>query len=269
MHSENPSMSFLKLQDGTQLWYDYQPSHKTTIVFVHGWPLNHTCWNKQVEYLHQQGYGTVRFDMRGHGQSVASPSSSLSIDEFSEDLRNLLEHLEVHKPVVLGHSLGGMVVLGYLQKYQDVCAIGLIDTADHNPTRLAGNKMAHSLHAIKSLLAHHGEMKGSAYDFSHNTKHYDTYFWWQGVKHTDLRVVAMDLADILSFNAIDVADHITVPTLIMVGANDTRTPPILAKKMHERIVHSQLVIIPGCSHDSIMSCPDVVNQHLSRFIGSL
>ncbi len=60
--------------------------------------------------------------------------------------------------------------------------------------------------------------------------------------------------------------RINVPTLVIVGENDGVTPPEAARKIHEHVGGSKLVVIPGVGHLSNLEAPDEFNKALSEFL---
>ncbi|EHS50539.1 Chloride peroxidase, partial [Rhizobium sp. PDO1-076] len=69
--SGNEIMSFVKTQDGTEIYYkDWGPKDAQPIVFHHGWPLSSDDWDGQMMYFLEKGYRVIAHDRRGHGRST-------------------------------------------------------------------------------------------------------------------------------------------------------------------------------------------------------
>ena len=86
------------------------------LVLVHGFPLDHSMWNAQIEALSEQ-HRVIAPDLRGFGQSGAA-KGVVTMQRFADDLAGLLDVLEVHQPIVLGGlSMGGYVALAFWRKY--------------------------------------------------------------------------------------------------------------------------------------------------------
>jgi len=106
--------------DGFELQYedtgDGQP-----LVFVHGGWMNGEAWRTQVDRFAPE-YRVITVDLRGHGQTGATEHRQYSIGLFADDLEALLAHLDVDRPVLVGLSLGGMVVQEYLDRHPDTAA---------------------------------------------------------------------------------------------------------------------------------------------------
>jgi sigma-B regulation protein RsbQ len=82
------------------------------LVFVHGFQNDHTVWRPLVQRLDQDRYRFTCYDLLGCGASGAADGwERCTIDEYGADLTALCDVLEVDRPVVLGHSLGGAIIL--------------------------------------------------------------------------------------------------------------------------------------------------------------
>ena len=109
--------------NGVETYYERRGEGRP-VVFVHAAILDHSMWDWQVETLCGD-YETVVYDLRGHGRTGGSAVPAYSVELYAEDLRALIEALELDRPVLCGHSLGGMVVQTYAAQYPDGTA-GLV-----------------------------------------------------------------------------------------------------------------------------------------------
>jgi len=96
----------------------YYEDHGTgqPVVLIHGYPLSGRGWDKQVPALLAAGYRVITYDRRGFGQS-SQPVTGYDYDTFAADLNTLLEHLDLHDAVLVGHSMGTGEVTRYLGRY--------------------------------------------------------------------------------------------------------------------------------------------------------
>ncbi len=86
------------------------------VVLIHGYPLSGRGWDKQVPALLQAGYRVITYDRRGFGKS-SQPAAGYDYDTFAADLSMLLEDLDLHETVLVGHSMGTGEVTRYLGSY--------------------------------------------------------------------------------------------------------------------------------------------------------
>src|SRR3972149_8695784 len=97
------------------------------IVLIHGYPLDHTIWDPQREYL-SQDYFVLAPDLRGHGKSESS-SGPYTMDLLARDVHALIDHLHLEPVVLGGLSMGGYVALAFMRLFpQRVRALILADT---------------------------------------------------------------------------------------------------------------------------------------------
>ncbi len=95
--------------DDTRIAYDVRGSGDMTIVFVHGWSCDRSYWREQVDYFAQR-HRVVTVDLGGHGESGAD-RTDWTMASFGEDVAAVVEELGADNVVLIGHSMGGPVVL--------------------------------------------------------------------------------------------------------------------------------------------------------------
>ena len=86
------------------------------VVLIHGYPLSGRAWDRQVPALLAAGYRVITYDRRGFGQS-SQPVTGYDYNTFAADLSMLLDHLDLHDAVLVGHSMGTGEVTRYLSRY--------------------------------------------------------------------------------------------------------------------------------------------------------
>jgi non-heme chloroperoxidase len=106
---------FLTMADGTVIHYKDRGSGQP-VVFSHGWPLQGDAWEDQMFFLASQGYRVIAHDRRGHGLS-SQPWTGNDMDTYADDLAALIDHLDLKKAVLVGHSTGGGEVARYLARH--------------------------------------------------------------------------------------------------------------------------------------------------------
>jgi non-heme chloroperoxidase len=111
------TMMFVTTKDGTQIFYkDWGPKNAQPLVFHHGWPLSSDDWDAQMLFFVAQGFRVVAHDRRGHGRSTQT-SDGHDMDHYADDLLAVVEHLDLHEAVHIGHSTGGGEVARYLARH--------------------------------------------------------------------------------------------------------------------------------------------------------
>lgn len=104
----------------------YELSGKgTPVVLIHGFPFDHSLWEDVIPLLKEHAQ-LILPDLRGFGKSP-SPDGVYTMRLMAEDIAALLDKLNLHKVVLVGHSMGGYVSLAFAQAYPDrVAGLALI-----------------------------------------------------------------------------------------------------------------------------------------------
>ncbi|WP_444678240.1 alpha/beta fold hydrolase [Halomonas sp. E19] len=95
--------------DGVPIAYEVHGSGEPTLVFLHGWSCDGRYWRGQVPHFSQQ-HRVVTIDLAGHGHSGLA-REDFTMRAFGEDVRAVLDDLEVQQALLIGHSMGGPVAV--------------------------------------------------------------------------------------------------------------------------------------------------------------
>lgn len=125
-------MQFLKRDDGVSLPYEDTRTELPPLLLVHGCGFDHNSLTLQRDFF-RKSHRVVSVDLRGHGKSDA-PKQDYTVAGFADDLAWLCTQLELVKPIVVGHSLGGLVPLELAARYADIpSSLVMIDSAVFPP----------------------------------------------------------------------------------------------------------------------------------------
>ena len=89
----------------------------TPLVLLHGFPLDHHIWGETVPLLENK-FNLIIPDLRGFGESTTI-DTLYTMDEFASDIAGLLDHLEIPRTAIAGHSMGGYVALAFARLFPD------------------------------------------------------------------------------------------------------------------------------------------------------
>lgn len=239
------------------------------ILFVHGFPLNKSMWKAQLASLSRH-YRCIAPDLRGHGSSQDVPGT-YTVDILAEDLKGLLNRLGIRRVTLVGFSMGGYVAFAFYRKYPgSVRSLVLADTRPQPDSpeakqgrettaqtvlREGGAGTAKTL--TGRMLAPASQQKSALVQSVQAIMTSTPVNGWVG----DLRGLAARP------DSMDTLAKITCPTLILVGDQDTVTPPADSKLMADRIKGAKLVTIPGAGHLSPLEQPRAFNKALREFLG--
>ena len=260
--------------DGIKLNYLDTGGDGTPVVLLHAFPLNSNMWEPQTEALAER-FRFVVPDLQGFGGSDApEDASSYSMDTYADQVAGVLDDLGADKVVLTGLSMGGYIAFAFLRRHRDrVAALVLADTrAEADPpegiekrTKQQGMVRDEGTSNLIDALA--GALLGEAT----TQKKPDVV-----QKAKELMAENGPAGFIGALEAMkgrpDSSDELTkigVPTLVIVGEHDGVTPPDAARKIHEHVGGSKLVVIPEAGHLSNLEAPEAFNGALGEFLGSL
>lgn len=239
----------------------------TPVVFLHGFPFSSRMWNRQVAAL-APSHRVITPDFRGFGDSGGAPSS---VEQLADDLQALVEHLELSPFVLGGFSMGGYVAFRYLAKHADrVRALMLLDTRAEPDAPEAKQRRYAAIDRIKSE-----GPDGFLNDFAKLVLSPRTLDTRPEIATQVRQLMEADRTVSLTGGLQAIAERpdstpllskITQPALIVVGEDDKATPVDSARRMHEAIPGSTLVIIPGAGHVSNLEQPEPFNKALREFL---
>jgi 3-oxoadipate enol-lactonase len=248
---------------------DFGPVFAPAIIFIHGFPFDKSIWNLQLELL-KSNYRVIAYDIRGHGGS-AQGDSSLSLDLFVEDLMSFMDSLQLHKVIVCGLSLGGYIALHAIKKYPErfngavLCSTQC--PADSEKTRQGRMKKAELVKA-KGIEAYTDESIKSLFAATSFTARKEEV---RAVR----RIILQNSPDFICDGLAALAERketcsslasINIPVLILVGKEDTITPPSEAEYLHYNIRGSEMKVIPYAGHLANLENTHEFNDYLKKFI---
>jgi pimeloyl-ACP methyl ester carboxylesterase len=226
-------------------------------------------WEDQLA-LADRGWHVVAPHFRGADGAAADPPTT-SIDDYAGDVVDLLDALHVQQAVVGGQSLGGyaaFAVLRHAARY--VQGLILADTRPQadTPEGVEARKRMLQLVQAKGPAAVADEMIPKLLGETTRRTRPDLV---ERVRALVLSNSAEAIAGAIRAlrprpDATPLLSTIHVPTLVLVGSEDTVTPPAVADEMHRAIAGSDLVIVEGAGHLSNLEQPAIYNAALARFL---
>jgi len=240
-----------------------------TILFVHGFPFDHTMWQIQIDEF-SKDYNCVSYDIRGLGESPAG-DGQFTMESFVDDLEIIIEELKLNKPILCGLSMGGYISLRALERMENRFSMAILcDTrseADNNEGRFkraAGikriNKEGLALFAKDFITNCFGDvfkqMKG---DDLQKIIEKSSRFNPAGVKGSLLAMLSRS-------DTTASLGKINIPTLLICGEEDALTPPSIMKDMFHKINNAEFVEIPKAGHMTPIENPLLVNKSIRDFL---
>jgi len=269
-----------------------------TVVFIHGYTLNSGSWHYQREEFAPLVGPSLRllfYDQRGHGSSGWGDPELGTIDQIADDLARVLdERVPTGRIVLIGHSMGGMAIMGLAERRPElfgprIVGAALLSTSTGNlaevgfglPQAVTGVSTA-VLPVIAMLARQRPQMAERTRRLGKDIAFVATKrmtFAGRDVtpglpSYVD-RMIASTPAEVIGafFPALAGMDKSgvlgpleNVATLILCGDADRTTPKGHSELLAEKLPEAELVIVEDAGHLALMERPDVVNRHLREFI---
>jgi len=243
------------------------------LMLVHGFPLDHTMWNGQINPLGRHCRVIVP-DLRGFGASDVT-SGTTTMAQMADDLARLLDALAIDQPVVLcGLSMGGYVAMEFYRRHAArLKGLILCDTratAD-TPEAAAGRRETarRVLEEGPGFLAETMLPKLLAETtFANHPRVAEVLR--QTIRDGSpegIAAAARGMAE--RADSRDLLPRIGCSTLVVVGAADAIAPPAEMRAMAEAIPDARLVIVPDAGHMSPAENPAAFNAAVLEFVGKL
>ncbi|GAA3794326.1 alpha/beta fold hydrolase [Streptomyces coacervatus] len=240
-----------------------------TLVLIHGHPFDHTMWNPQLEAF-SASRRVIAPDLRGYGASPSSPQVT-RFEQFAQDIAALLDEREVDRCVLAGLSMGGQIAMDcYRQFPHRISGLVLADTfpAAETPEGVEVR------HAMADRLLREG-MRGYADEVlekmvaptadgavkAHVHRMMTATRPESAAAALRARAARPDYRELLT--------QVTVPALVVVGADDTYTPVSDAEVMHAALPDSALHVVEGAAHMPNLERPREFNGVLERFLARI
>jgi pimeloyl-ACP methyl ester carboxylesterase len=236
------------------------------LVFVHGAAEDGRIWQPQLADLADE-FTVVAWDEPGAGRSSDLPEAA-TLAGFADGLAALIESLGIGPAHVAGLSWGGTVALELYHRHPGLVAtLILIDTyAGWKGSLPADEVQARVADARRMLAAPPGEFDPTLAGLFASDPPEDFVPLLAaiaaGVRPATLEQELTIMADA---DLSDLLPHIAVPTLLLWGDSDTRSPLSVARQFEEAIPDTELVVIEGAGHMSHLERPEQVNTAVRAF----
>lgn len=250
------------------------------ILLSHGVTLSVRTWAKQLDDLPQEGFRVIAFDHRGHGESTLGTAGH-GIEQLARDMWTVLEGLDLHDVVIVGHSMGGIAAQSFCIHHPDVArervaGVVLLSSLARSPlganprvTRLMTqviNGMPDGAGALRArdlglVIARIGFGRDPVPAQVEATREMMLATSSATRRDAVKALAGLDLTSRLA--------EIDRPTLVIGGTADLIAPIAESRRMARRILGARLEELPGAGHMVMLERPELLDRLIADFARSV
>jgi pimeloyl-ACP methyl ester carboxylesterase len=296
--TETPRSTTFTTSDGTTLRVleTGSPDAQITVVLLHGWTLSKHAWDRVVSRLPEAAgtpVRTVRFDLRGHGESAPGPEGTATIQQCADDLAELIADRVPEGPIVLaGHSMGGMTLMALAEQHRRlfddrVAGVALVATSSGNlatPSFGLPRPIRPVAHRLDRMLSSRvGASRGRRLSrragwmrpglrwllFGSRPAAADveaTAEWVARCHPGNMGAFRLALAEHNRLEALEALR--SVPTVVLAGLADRLCPRSHARRIADALPDAQLLFYPGAGHMLPLERDDEVTGRIAALARS-
>jgi len=269
----------LPSHDGGSI-YTISRGEGPTVLFSHGVTLSTRVWFKQFETLPERGLHVVAFDHRGHGESN-SGTSGHSLSNLGEDLKTVIEALDLRDVTVVGHSMGGVAAQVFAIDHPRLAAKrvrGLVLMSTIGKVHIGGSA---PLRRIAHMLTERGPSTGSLMaqpnfgfllarmGFGRDPQPSHVELTRQMIAACKREESTPAVQALLGLDLRDELRSIDLPTLVLSGSADLLAPPAEGRRIAELIPDARLEVFKGAGHMLMFERSQEVDDLIEEFVRDL
>ncbi|CAN5616312.1 alpha/beta fold hydrolase [soil metagenome] len=242
------------------------------VVLLHAFPLSADMWRPQLERV-ADGWRLVAPDLRGLGEGAAAPAGTTSIDDLAAGVEAVLDALRIETAAIGGLSMGGYVTFALFRRSPArFNAVVLADTkasADTPEGREGRQKMLDLVRREGPAAVANQMIPKLLGETSRRDRPQLEEPVRQMIEANHSEGIAGAIEAMLNRpDSTPLLARMSCPVLIIVGSEDTLTPPVESEAMQQRMERSRLVVLPAAGHLSNLETPDAFSQALADFLAS-
>lgn len=230
-------------------------------LILHGWGGKSESWLKVQEILSQKGFQVIVPDLPGFGKTK-SPERPWTLDDYRDFIKKFCEVLNLHNFILLGHSFGGRISIKLCSEADSgVSTLILCNSAGIPNNRGFFARLSAMVSSffrpIWNLPGISGMREGTRFLFYRLARNADYTKYNPIMRETFLNIVKYDLTPFLG--------KIMIPTFLIWGENDDKTPLRDGQLMSEKIKNSRLHIIKSGDHVPNLKMPAELSHIILDF----
>lgn len=246
--------------NGLRLNYERAGHGGPELLFVHGWCCDRTAFRPQFEHFARTS-AVTSVDLRGCGESD-HPDDGYGIPDFAEDLAQFCVEVGIEKPVIAGHSLGGMIAVELAAQQPSLpAALVLVDPGPIDPLPTTVEFFEEF---VEQLEGPTGEDVRRLYVADMGARDPELAQWIVDLMcSVPLPIAAAVIRGVIAWNGVEAFARCTVPVLLL--RSDLGEDPD-ALRLRRIKPDLQVGITVGAGHFHQLEVPDQVNAMIERFL---
>ncbi|WP_151735849.1 alpha/beta fold hydrolase ['Paenibacillus yunnanensis' Narsing Rao et al. 2020] len=245
----------------------------TPVIFIHGWPLNHKMFEYQFIDLAEKGFRCIGIDLRGFGKSDA-PWEGYSYERQADDIRAVIDALNLHNAVLVGFSIGGAIAAKYMARHAGYGITKLLLVGAATPSFVQRSDFAFGSPEVvvnNLIISTHLDRPDMVTDLGmkffakKGSASFTAWFASLGME-ASAQGTLKDAASLRDEDLRADLPLIHVPTAIFHGTQDKIVPFELAEQTQLLIPGSLLVPFDESGHGLLFDEPRKFNDSLYQFI---
>jgi len=243
-----------------------QAGNGQDMILIHGIFASKEIMNPLFEYYADK-YHVVSFDVRGHGKS--DKPAKFDLDDYADDLKELINELNLHSPIVIGLSMGSYIALKTAEKYPKLLSkIVLLGTRGKGEISLM-EKAYEENHGNTNIDLKEMGRPISKRVYAPPTTPQQIADFYRG-NRSEVELTNEErknvYASLSHYDMISDADKVEIPVLLLVGEYDKINPPEESVKVRDCLPTSELVIIKDAGHIVFLEKEDEVISLINEFL---
>lgn len=245
------------------------------VVLIHGWPLSDAMYEYQYAALIENGYRAIGITLRWFGQSD-KPYGKYDYDVFAEDIKVVLEELQIDNAVLGGFSFGGATVIRFTSKYNNehISKLALFGAAAPCEVRKDDFPYGLPIEILNSLIELNSvnrpqliEEFGKLFAASETALPKSISDWLSRIQFQSSQYAMEQGLNLIRDSDLRAdLEKITIPTAIFHGKLDKLCPFELGEQLHKGIANSKLIAFENSGHALFLEERPKFNDELIKFI---
>ncbi len=247
------------------------------IVLIHGWPLSDEMYEYQYQYLSRRGFRVIGITLRGFGKSD-KPYGKYDFDVFSDDIKVVLEKLDIQNATLGGFSLGGAVVLHYVTKYNSahISKLALFGAAAPSwkqregfPDGLPDAAVQELINATKTQREDLIASFGAGFVAKEGNISKNVEKWLENINlQASPYAMTESITALRDLDLRPQLSKINIPVTIFQGVYDKNCPLVWAEQLQKGIKNATLIRFENSGHALFVEEMEKFNTELEKFAKS-